>query len=149
MFEIEESYDFKHYIKMGFEEDLVLTQKWHIVAGTGLDNCVIDTYNVLMNDTLDDFKFYVVTENEKFVGYFGVESDGAYLTTIYIWPSMRPRKEEFWECILPYVKDKFKAAIYTKNDPCMGFYSKMGKELGRFKMQGRDLALFEFKKGLD
>ncbi len=139
----------KDVIKQGFSSDKNLIDKWHIISGSGLDSCVNKTIEDLKTQTFSDFKFFVVLNDEEFIGYFGVENEGKYLTTIFIAPEFRNNKKEFLKLIAPYVQDTFESAIYSKNIPCMRFFNKLGKEKSKFIVDGHEATLFTFeKKGL-
>lgn len=146
MFTIQESKEIEPWLRRAYSSDQALLEQWHVVAGSGLDACVKDTLSVLTTDTFPDFKFYVVEEGGSFAGYFGVEADGKYLTTIFIDPKKRGKKYDFWGAILPYLSPEFCAAIYIKNRPCVRFYKKMGKFVNRFELRGHHLALFRFDR---
>lgn len=142
-----ETTEIKRFVTEAYASDLPLLRQWHVVSGTGLESCVNNTVSALRHDTFSDFRFYVVEEGEKFVGYFGVEADGNYLTTIFILPDQRGRKKEFWALLLPYLQPEFRAAIYSKNVPCVRFYEKMGKVVNKFYLRDKELTLFKFERG--
>lgn len=125
-FTARETKEFEKYVREAYSSDPILLEKYHVKAGSSVDVCVQDTVNVLLNNTYPDFKFYVVEENENFIGYFGQELHGKYLTTIYVTPAMRPRKKEFWDLLTKNMQSSFVSAIYSHNLPCIGFYSKVG-----------------------
>lgn len=140
--------DYEPIIRDAYASDKSLVEKWHIVSGQGLDACVDDTMEALENETFEDFIFYVVEDSSGFLGYFGVECGGAYLTTIFISPSKRSQKLEFWKAITPFLNNEFQAAIYSKNLPCIAFYEQVGKIQNNFKHNDKDLTLFKFERGV-
>lgn len=146
MFAIKQSHQLRDYIYQAYASDKDLIAKWHITSGAGLDSCVDKTVSDLGKDTYPDFKFFVVEENGSFVGYFGNELDGKYLTTIFVTPTMRKRKLEFWKAITGYLANDFQSAIYSKNVPCIKFFSKLGRVEKNLTLHGNDVTLFSFKR---
>ncbi len=141
-----ETKDIHSAIKKGFSLDKDLMEKWHITSGNGLEYCVNKTMLDLKEQTYPDFKFYIVQKDNNFVGYFGQELNGSYLTTIFIAPEYRKNKEEFLKSIYPYMQEKFESAIYSKNVPCMKFFNKIGTEKKRLMINDNEATLFEFNK---
>jgi hypothetical protein len=147
MFKAFKSNNIYDSIYLGYESDKDLVSKWHVIAPASLKECVDKTVLDLKNDTFEDFEFFVVKEDEEFIGYFGKEFGGKYLTTIFIKPEYRERKSEFWKLILNNMANEFKSAIYSKNTPCIKFYNKMGSVEKIIDVHGLQATLFEFRKG--
>lgn len=105
-----------------FSSDKALTEKWHIVSGSGLENCVDRTTN-----DLKEFKvvFYKLTENEKLVGYFGIEN-GTHLTGFFIKPEFRNKEiiKEFWNIVDSKFNSTYMVGIFKKNIPAKRFLEK-------------------------
>ena len=119
--------------------------KWLNVAGSGVDNCIKDQVAALTGGKT--LVFFRVDEAETFVGYFGSEFDGSWLSTIFIVPKYRPRKVEFWTVVKNHMKPVFKNAGFHKNVPACNFYRKMGgKEIGRTETEHGPITMFEYGK---
>lgn len=117
--------------------------KWLNVAGSGIENCVKDQVEALTGG--ETLVFFRVDEGQDFVGYFGSEFDGAWLSTIFIVPKYRPRKSEFWAAVKDQMKPIFKNAGFHKNVPACNFYKKMGgKEIGRAQTEHGPITMFEY-----
>lgn len=143
---IVETKDIYKYVHKGFSLDNDLTEKWHITSGKGLEYCVNKTVEDIASQTYPDFKFYIVLKDGEFVGYFGNENSGKYLTTIFIAPEYRQYKKEFLKAITPYMQETFISTIYNKNIPCMKYFNKIGKETVNFMFNNNEATLFTFSK---
>lgn len=149
MLTVRETRDIEAYINLGYSSDIELTKRWHVIAGSSLSECVTRTVEDLKNDTHPDFTFYAVYNGDRFFGYFGVEANKHYLTTIYVHPDFRKDKAnklEFWNLIGSYLNPKFYSAIYNKNTPCMKFFSKLGKIKSGLETKDGPATLFEFDR---
>lgn len=136
--------DIEKYVTLAYKSDPVLVREWHVTAGAGLGRCIARTVEDLK--ACSSLKFYVVHEDGKFVGYFGLEFHGRYMPTIFIHPDYRHLKFEFWKLIEAAAAEFWQAGIYAKNTPCVKFYSKMGQEIARIKTADGEAALFEFQR---
>jgi hypothetical protein len=118
--------DLYNIIKLCYSEDSGLIEKWHIVSGTGLENCVLDTEKVLRED---NGSFLVVQKDNELVGYFGesINSGFPFLSTIFVRPKYRKKEYmiEFWDLIKKYFNNEhFITGVYKKNVPANKFYEK-------------------------
>jgi len=129
---------------MAYESDPILLEKWHVIAGSGLDKCIAQTVSDLSACT--SIRFYVVTEDSQFVGYFATEFDGAYMPTIFIHPKYRHRKAEFWKLVEAKTLPEWNAGIYAKNIPCKKFYEKMGKVISEIQAPLGAAVIFGFSR---
>lgn len=144
MFKVEETSNYLIYIQTAYEADPDLITKWHVIAGSSLNKCVDRTVADLAS--FDRLKFYVVHEDGKFSGYFGTEFNGAFLSTLFVMPNFRKKKDEFWAEIEYKVTKKFWAGIFSKNTPCMRFYAKHGKVEVKGMMPDGEVTVFEFER---
>lgn len=86
--------DFGRAVRLAWEADSPLIEKYHIRAGEGIEACVKDTVDTLKN--CEDLKFYdVYFENELF-GFFATEKFkfGGFITTFFIYPNFRSKKNK-------------------------------------------------------
>lgn len=132
------------FVRRAYESDPELIEKWHIIAGSGLDQCVDRTVEDLLN--CETITFYVVTEDGEFVGYFGSEYGGHYMPTIFILPKFRHRKAAFWKEIEATMASTWNAGVYAKNTRCISFYKKMGTEMTTIDTPHGAAVVFEFRK---
>lgn len=120
-------------------------EKWLNVAGSGIENCVHDQVHALTSDS--PVSFFRVEEVGNFVGYFGTQHEGSFLSTIFIVPEYRPRKKEFWALIEAKTQPVFRNGGFKKNEPACNFYRKMGgKEVASFVAPAGPVIMFEFRK---
>jgi hypothetical protein len=131
-------------VATAYASDPTLIEKWHITAGKGLSACISQTIEDLK--TCPTLEFYQVMEDGQFVGYFGIENLGNYLVTLFLKPELRSRRDEFWKLIEEKMNPTWKAGIYSKNIPCLKFYSKRGKEIAKINTDLGEVTLFEFKR---
>lgn len=117
--------------------------KWLNVAGVGVQGCIDDQVHALSADPT--MKFYRVTENSEFAGYFGRSTDGKQLHTIFIVPTLRPRKLEFFKQVRDEMQSVFYVGGYIKNEPACNFYRKMGgKEVDTVTIDNHPGIVFQF-----
>jgi N-acetylglutamate synthase-like GNAT family acetyltransferase len=108
-----------------FATDPELIEKWHLVAGDGLEACSKKTYEDMFECNVD---FYCIEDNKNLVGYYGVENyDGMkFLTGFFIKPSYRNKEyiKEFWNMIDNKMNDTYMIGIYNKNERAKNFLLK-------------------------
>lgn len=114
-----------------YESDQDLLDKWHIEAGSGLENCV--------NRTMSDFeKFKVETKliyrDGRVVGYFGKETNNGMqaLTGFFIDPEFRNSEHipSIWNEIREDFCPAFFVGLFDHNEPARKFIERQGgKEL--------------------
>lgn len=121
-----------------------ITEKWHVASGAGLNGCIKRTVDDL--NSFETLRFFVVKDGIKFVGYFGIEFDGKYMPTIFISPEYRKNKSLFWSEVKNKMNPIFRAGIYSKNIPCLKFYSKLGKKISEISTPDGQATIFEFKR---
>lgn len=137
----------RKYVAEAYAADEPLYTRWHVIAPAPLDACVTRTVSDL--ESMETLEFYVVIEDGKFVGYFGTEFHGTHVPTIFIMPAYRPRKRAFWALLKAFTAPEFQAAIYSKNEPCMRFYERMGgHKFTSFSTPSGPGAAFQFKVGV-
>lgn len=114
--------DYKNIILECFSTDKDLIEKWHIVSGSGLENCT--------NKTVDDLKefkvnVYKLTQDNKLIGYFGIENN-THLTGFFIKPEFRNKEiiQEFWNIVDSKFNNTYMIGIFKKNVPAMKFLEK-------------------------
>jgi hypothetical protein len=112
-------------IKDCFTTDPELIEKWHLVAGNGLDACSKKTYEDMLQAKVD---FYCIKDNENLIGYYGIENyDGIkFLTGFFLKPSYRDKEhiKEFWNMIDNKMNDTYMIGIYNKNERAKNFLLK-------------------------
>ncbi len=145
MLQVDLHLDLKFWIEKAYASDPILIGKWHIRSGDGLDVCVSDTLKALTKNTHPDFKFYVISQGDQFVGYFGVEGNGSFLSTIFVSPKFREISREIFDLIKSKLNSEFKSAIYSKNIPCMKFFKKHGKVEKEIVVDGHSVTIFSFR----
>lgn len=123
----------KSIIHECFSGDKELIEKYHIKAGTSLEECVEDTFNVLKTCVNFDFEFYKVMNKSGIVcGFIGVEPAGCFLTTFCIKQRYRVSeyKDAFWNLIMKIFKgESFNSGLYKKNDRAINYLIKNGCEI--------------------
>lgn len=144
MFTVEETKELEPSVREAYSADPVLIDLWHITAGAGLDACVKRTVDDLLVSS--SLRFYRVTEDGEFVGYFGTEFDGKYSPTIFIAPKFRDRKAEFWAEMEKRTEAAWRSACFVKNTPCMKFYAKKGREMAKIESPDGTVAVFKFER---
>lgn len=137
----------KSVILESFKTDQELIDTYHVVSGSGLDNCVNKTFNDL-NKADPSFKFYLLEDNNKQLGFFGKEYSN-YLTTIFIHPDYRNKQSvsKIWNLIKNEFTTPFYTAIYKKNTRALNFYLKNnGRIIREDVYENNPFVLIEFKE---
>lgn len=129
-----------------FATDPELLEKWHIAAPGTLDQCVEKTAKDAEGFDLS-FRFYLAFVGEELVGYWGTEWD-RYLNLIFVKPNYRKPNfmKDFWKYIKRSMNGRFATAVYARNLPAIGFYSKHGKKIQEFQIHGHPAVSFTFEK---
>lgn len=117
--------DYKWIIKKCFAADQDLVEKWHIMAGQGLERCVDVTFADMSGANVE---FKVVYEQKDLVGYFGKECvpSGEYLTGFFVMPKYRTKEDlkEFWALIKSEFGPEFFCGLYQRNQPAIDFITR-------------------------
>jgi hypothetical protein len=138
----------KKIIEDCFSGDEELLEKYHIKAGTSLEECVEDTYDVLKNGSNYDFEFYKV-ENDQLVGFVGMEPESKYLTTFCLKKEFRTEKnkDELWGLIVSVLNEGFRCGLYQKNLRAINFLIKNGCEVvTRSEYDNKPVVILNYKK---
>lgn len=120
--------DYKNLLSEFFESDNELIEKWHIESGNGLKACINRTHQDLR---VADVDFYVLIENNKNIGYFGIEKN-TFLTGFFIKPEYRKKEciQMFWNIVNNHFENKpFYCGLYTKNERALNFLFKAGAKV--------------------
>lgn len=132
---LSEKHEWLNVIKRCFEQDPSLLEKYHVCAGSGLDICVSDTWNKLMEvSEKHDFNFFqVMNPDGDLAGYFGHEKreNTNILTGFFIMPFYRTDegRDKFWELITDAIGKEFITGIYKKNMRAHNFLINRGGEV--------------------
>lgn len=118
----EEVTSYKTIISECFESDPELIEKWHIEAGSSLENCINRTFNDLNKFNVT---FYKLNIDNKLVGYFGVEGN-SFLTGFFLKPEFRTKKYilEFWNIVDSKFDNSYMIGIFQKNQRASAFLRK-------------------------
>lgn len=140
-----ETKDIRPILEECFALDEPFINQWHIAAGNGLKACIDQTVSDLSSADAT-FRFYKVEDNERLVGFFGIEGIN-YLTTIFINPEHRTKDKvlNVWNLIRSHFPKEFYTAVYGKNTPAINFYSKNGQNLGRLEHCGHPAICFKLQ----
>lgn len=115
-------------IRKCYESDNDLINKFHVIAGSGLDSCIKRTVSEFkeMNLTI-----YTLEKDGKFFGYFGDElyDSGRNLTGFFIMPEFRKDKTDFWKEVKNHFNEDVNIGIFTKNARASKFLLSGGCEL--------------------
>lgn len=115
-------------------------------------NCDLDERvkrEVAVTDlTSDTFKFYKLYSDDNFVGYFGKENEPMpFLTTIFIMPEYRDRKQEIWDYIITHFPDTFYSGLFAINTRAISFFKKMGGIVIKdVIVEDKSAVVFEFRR---
>lgn len=76
----------------------------------------------------DTSKFYVVEENDKFIGYYSTYEINTWnaLSSFFIMPEFRDKKLEFFNLLAKPMNHKFIISIKDKNIRAIKFMEKIG-----------------------
>lgn len=112
-------------IENNFKLDKKLIDKYHIESGKTYKECSLRTYEDLINNTHESFRFFKVFKGDVLVGFFGTEYEN-YVNTIFIVPEFRNKENNklFFDKIKSIVGDTFYTALYDKNTRAINYYLK-------------------------
>ena len=78
----------------------------------------------------EDLNFYKLYDEDKFIGYFGIEDKPiSTLTTFYISPEYRDRKNAIWKYMTSHLPKTFYAALYDVNTRAKRFFDNQGAKV--------------------
>ncbi len=135
-------------VKRNFETDNDLLNIYHIDAPSTADKCAERTARDL-KDTQADFCFYVLTDGNNEVGFYGTESckTEKFLTSFFIRPEYRKESfiKDFWDNVKSSIGDTaYYTGVYTKNTRAINFLKKKGKIImSGTNKEGNDYVVFE------
>lgn len=123
----EEVRNYKPILSHCYAADRELVEKWHQIAGSGLNACIDREFADLKAANINFFK---VSDEKKFVGYFGKEvfAGKEFLTGFFIMPELRTEriKDNFWRLAKSNFKSPFLCGLFEKNIPANRFVSARG-----------------------
>lgn len=128
--EVKESKNYNFVLRYCFSNDEELINKWHIVAGSGLTNCINKTISDF-GKMDESFKFYTIEKFGYLFGYFGTEqiNGNNFLTGFFIMPEFRNKDgfKEFWNVVSNHFSNEsFIVGIYSKNIRAANWLEKSG-----------------------
>ena len=137
--------DYKPIIAECYAGDEALINKWHQVAGSGLQSCVDKEFSDLRSVNVE---FYRVTEGETLIGYFCKEEIQGFdaLTGFFLMPSFRTNemKLQFWQLVESNFNRPFFVGLYEKNLPAKKYIeSKGGTPFKRSTLPDGDAVLYK------
>lgn len=110
-----------------YHSDVKLIEQYHIKAGAGLEDCVIDTVEKLMN--AKGLEFYSMWDGASMVGYFAIEKGelGMELTSFGIMHNQRTKEVSiaFWDIVKNIAGNDLICALYSRNKPAIEFIKKV------------------------
>lgn len=95
-----------------------------------------------------DMTFYKVYDDKKFVGYFGYETQPILtLTTFFIMPEFRARKDEIFNYMVQDLDKTFYAGLFDVNIRAKRFFEKQGgKPIISAWVEDKPSTIYEFKR---
>ena len=145
---VQERKEIKSIVEKCFNGDNDLIEKFHIKAGTCLEDCIEDTCNVLENYTCWDFEFYKVIDKEV-IGFIGIEPMISHLTTFCLIKERRTKenKEKLWELIGELLPGGFNCGLYKKNERAIKYLITNGCTVKRESVYNNEpIIILNFKK---
>lgn len=140
--------NYEKYIEIMFPLDKDLIEKYHIEAGNGEEKCTARTISDIKTTTNEDFKFYIITEGNEVIGFFGEEFNKKYINTIFVSPFYRNKEKmkEIWNLISSHFMKPFATSLYKKNSRCIDFYIKNGAKIKKeFISNNNDVVFLVFE----
>lgn len=121
---IKETKDYYNIIKECYSNDQELLDKWHIVSGTNLDNCVNDTMTRIKSYK-NNCKFFNIYKEDKLIGFFGTIWNN-YLLTFFVMPEYRKKEymKDIWNLFTKDLQKPFYSSLYDKNERAINFFLK-------------------------
>lgn len=121
--------DYTHVLRICYESDKELLDKYHVLAPTTLENAVKNTRDVFMS-TLGVFQMKKVLYGDDFAGYYGIErfEDRFGITGFFVMPKYR--NKEFLSTFVSLIKSEFNGdiycGVYDHNARAINFLLKSG-----------------------
>ena len=124
--------DYKGIIAKCFAQDQDLISRWHLNAGRGLSDCIMQTHADMLNAKVE---FHAIHEGDSLVGYFGKEQAAGsdFLTGFFVMPEYRTKKHlfEFWHIVNSSFTAPFFCGLFEKNKPAIDFIKRNGGKLSQ------------------
>lgn len=101
-----------------------------------------------LKKTHSSFKFYEIFDEDKLVGYFGIERKPAqFLTTFFIMPEYRKHKKKVWKFIKNHLPKTFFAGLFKVNTRAINFFEKNGgKPIAEIVWENKPSVIFKFER---
>ena len=125
--------ELKEAITKFYSSDDDLIEKFHIIAGSGLEACIDRTV-----DDLKDFDVTYIFNKEELIGYFATETK-AYITILigfFIMPEYRKEKK-YWNEIIEALPEFALCGLYNKNTRAQRFFEKQEYKIINETVDGR------------
>ena len=114
--------ELKEAITKFYSSDNDLIEKFHIIAGNGLEACVNRTV-----DDLKDLEIAYIFEKEELIGYFALDKTvyHNFLVGFFIMPEYR-KDHKYWNEIIEALPEFTICGLYNKNIRAQKFFAKQG-----------------------
>jgi hypothetical protein len=145
---VQDRKEIKSVVEKCFSGDDELINKYHIKAGTCLEDCVEDTCNVLENYTCWDFEFYKIIDKDV-IGFIGFEPSISHLTTFCLIKEHRTEKNKkgMWTFINYLLPEGFNSALYKKNERAIKYLTHNGCTVKSESVYNNEpIVILNFKK---
>ena len=125
--------ELKEAITKFYSSDNDLIEKFHIIAGSGLEACVNRTV-----DDLDKVDITYIYDKEELIGYFATDTQPyiTYLIGFFIMPEYRKDKK-YWNEIIDTLPVGTISGLYNKNIRAQKLYIKQGYKILSKTVDGR------------
>jgi hypothetical protein len=96
----------------------------------------------------ETFKFFEIYDGKSLVGYFGAETIPVpWLSTFFIMPEYRDRKDNVWEFISAHFPNVFYSGLFKVNTRAIKFFEKHGgKKLTDSTTEDKPSVVFIFTR---
>lgn len=137
--------EYKSYLEKAFSDQAFLNtyKKSHNLKTK--DECINHEYSFYIK--MNNFEFYTINDDDKFVGYFGSEGghDFRYLTTFFIDKTYRNKDfyKSFLDSLFNKLGDVFCAYRYNRNLRAERFLENLG---GQALVDTAQYRLYIFKR---
>lgn len=121
--------ELKSMLTRCYSSDKELIEKFHVLSGSSIEDCVNRTCQDFFSCKVDIF--VVLSDSGDFIGYFGEEflDNEKWLSGFFIMPEHRKTSKDVWKLIKEHFNCDFKVGLFTKNKRAKRFIMKNGGQL--------------------
>lgn len=140
-------YELPPLIKISYENDLELFEKYHIRPNMKLAECVSETFGMIKESSkLCDLTYYKILSKKQPIGFFITTYKRLYSFGIGMKFRRKAILSAWWVMVKTVLGDEFICSLYENNTRAISFLEKQGMEIAEKRALDNSITLLNQAK---